>query len=60
MKNKKQDPKLVSKEEYEIDFIAKKFKVRRSVVRAIVKRAGISRRKVYAGLRLAGYQAYKK
>ena len=51
----KQDPKLVSAELYEIKHIAAAFGCSVSVVRAIRKVFGISRKKVYAELKKRGY-----
>ncbi len=51
----KQDPKLVSKQKYEIAHIVSAFGTSTAVVKAIVKVVGISRRKVYTELKKLGY-----
>lgn len=52
----KMDPKLVaSKQKSEVNYIAKKYKIRVAVVRAVLKTCGRSRTKVYAALRDLGY-----
>lgn len=50
-KHKKMDPYLVSKQPWEIAYIASKFKVSAKTVRRILKAVGRSRQKVYAALR---------
>lgn len=56
-KRKKMDPKLVaSKQKSEVSYVAKRHKIKASVVRDVIKQVGISRAKVYARLRELGYQ----
>ncbi len=58
-KSRKMDQKLVSekdKNESEIKYIAKRYKVKVKDVRAARKKVGRSRVKVYAELRLMGYE----
>jgi len=43
--------KVSSKQEYEVRFVADKFGISRASVRAIIKRVGNSRRKIYAEIR---------
>lgn len=60
-KNKKMDPKLVAtKEKHEADFISKRYKIPIRVVREVMKLVGRSRRKIYAELRLRGYEIKTK
>lgn len=51
------DKKLVANvtQPFEIDYVANKFNAPRDVVQEIADRVGVSRRKVYAELRAAGY-----
>ena len=54
---KSMDRKLVAaKQRHEIAYICKKFKVKRSSVLTAIHIAGRSRAKVYAALRVYGYQ----
>lgn len=48
----KMDPSFVSKQKHEIFYIARKFKVKTSVVKRIIMLVGRSRRKVYDAIRL--------
>lgn len=50
---RKMDPYLVSKQKWELAYIARKFKTKASTVLRIVKAVGRSRQKVYATLRSA-------
>lgn len=50
-KHRKMDPYLVSKQKWEISYIASKFRVSAATVRRILKAVGRSRQKVYAILR---------
>lgn len=51
MKRHKMDPRLVSRQKWEIYYIAHKFGVTTREVLAAISRVGRSRRKVYAELR---------
>lgn len=53
---KKQDQKLVSKQEHEVSYISIKFGIARKIVRDVIKQVGISRRKIYTELRKRGYE----
>lgn len=50
-RKRKMDPRLVSKQKWEIAYIARKFGVTVFMVRRVISQIGRSRRKVYAELR---------
>lgn len=49
------DSKLVSKQEYEITYIAYRYKIPKDIVEKVVEDMGVSRRKIYKKLRELGY-----
>jgi hypothetical protein len=57
-KSKKMDGKLIAakeKTQSEVNYIHNRYKVPKLVLKAAIKKVGISRRKVYAELRELGY-----
>lgn len=55
-KSRKMDPKLIAvKVKHEVDYINKKFKVPKSLIRQGIKEVGRSRAKVYMYLRGKGH-----
>lgn len=52
---KKLDPNFVSKQKWEINYVAKKFKCTPEIVKRAMFFSGKSRRKLYAELRELGY-----
>lgn len=54
-KSRKMDPKLLAKDKHEINYIAKRYKVKVGDVKLARTKVGRSRAKVYAELREMGY-----